>query len=569
MNRRQQGLIALLFFVAGMATYLYWDTLAGGWSQWWARERPTVTSSRLPPDRADAVLQQSYRHFRRTLLRSLNMPDFYDTLRERYRGVRYAIDLETDFGRPGEGKAAVRNLRMFLAGVHTFGDTRAGRLVARSGARTTGDTLVIRYRKRSVQLVFPDDHAVYSVSPGEDESSSPGLMSEAPRLKRDTVALENWRGMRVIRATWTGNESRRFTLFVDPSSPHAMMGSRLQSRTRRVEHRITYRDETHRRHFRRVRTRMDGNVTATLTFRYRRDRLSQLRLEAPGSENLDWVRMDVRHVGNHSRGGTVTVRSPWTAGSVTLGTLEWRFRGEKPVSFSVDFDPPRPGPSARRRVRLDVREMEWLEESPVVRLVEEAQYERLSRGAAMVRIVNWLGVGGLTKGLEALTGSDGSPDTLPGAALRDRPTAREETDGHGPASEQSPQAQSSDTPAASGRKGSPTAPRNSGEEVAFSPIGQFPFSRPPPGYREARRAYQDGNYRKARRRLDGLLDRYPNSVHANFLMGVIHFDSGRFKTARTYFRRARRLRHDPQIAAWSREYLHRLREEDGSNSTRQ
>lgn len=84
------------------------------------------------------------------------------------------------------------------------------------------------------------------------------------------------------------------------------------------------------------------------------------------------------------------------------------------------------------------------------------------------------------------------------------------------------------------------------------------MSDPPEEFAAARDYFNRGQFRAAREKLEDLVETYPNSANVNYMLGVIHFESGELEEALPYFEKGADLEHDPQLQVWSRQYVDRI-----------
>lgn len=403
--------------LVGTAAYLYLPDLLVRGQRWWTGRGQPAGERPLAPDRAERILEAAHDHFYRSLARSLNLPDLPGALTERDYNLRYGGVLTL---RPGEDdplSIPAGGLTVHLNGAHRFGGIRTGYLRGRVRHGDGGDTLVVLYRGDTVQLVFPARRDYYT--PGETsvprETGVPGSPLES--LRRDTAVLTRWRGRRAVRMSWRAGASRIVQLYVSSRPPHAVLGSRYRSRNRRVRHLVTYRDETRRRRFSRFETHLDGRRAAELNFTYRGDRLRWLDLTTPGLEGIRGLRMTMVQGADHSRGGTVTIRSRWFGGRRTLGAVRWRWRDGLPSRFTVNVNAVRAGGTRGGGLRLALRNMRWHAPPPRVSLVSDTSHRRLTGMQVLGRILTLLEAGGDAPGRAgASPGGTGPEDT--GGVLR-------------------------------------------------------------------------------------------------------------------------------------------------------
>jgi TolA-binding protein len=337
---------------------------------------------------------------------------------------------------------------------------------------------------------------------------------------------------------------------------------------------VSYRDDS-REKFSRVEVRGDGS--GIVDFQYGNDRLRTARFTPDSSEQYEWLQLSMSHGDEYSNGAVFSVSTGQDTGPTELGTFDWSVEEDQISSLTAQFNIPLNGDSAS--MTLAAESISWLQDPEPVVLADTSGMTRLSR--------NELGQKFMPIMMMAVSGMNQTAgDTAPGSGESEEemtastepaeteaepaPSKTEETPSEQatrpsepsdeePEPEPSPEPSEPDQPSPSAESdGGVESPADSGETIRYSSIGRFPMSEPPAAYEEAREAYGNGDFTTAQEVLAPLVEKYPNSANANYLMGMIHFEQGNFEEARPYFEKAAELEHDPQIKVWSEQFLDRI-----------
>lgn len=600
---RQVILTVILLLLGGVAVYMYQGMIMdyagpvvkpamemvglGGETETTAGDDTvemddTTSGDTAPIPPADRLVEQSYFNLTQSFQRTFNLPVHDTSVWSDVDGI--SVDGEFRLRVPESISAEMPWDRLaidYALTSHSSGNGK-GSLTVRRPDNLPVQAIEFQKNSSAFQLVFPDEGQYFRGTAGSD---SPGQQSGGMAFQVDT-GLPDVRDSEVTATTWEGRDVYAVevtqegtvpaTLYTTTSQPYSLVGVKHEGDTESRTVVVTYRDES-RDMFSTVEIR--GQRSGLMDFQYGNDRLQTARFTPDSSDQYQWIQLSLSHGDQYSNGGGLTVSTGSETEPIEFGTFEWAVDNEQLSRLIMEFSIPVAEDSASMTIGMN--SISWLQDPDSVELSDTSGLTRLSRSELGEKFMPLMMMAASGMNQTGGTTTDNGESERERTATPSQPTETESEEQASPEpedpttqqasqpAEQQPEDEPEPEPATEPTESEPQppsdestegveTPANSGETIRYSSVGRFPMSEPPEAYEEARQAYGNGDFSRAEEVLTPLVEEYPNSANANYLLGVIHFEQGNFEEAIPYFEQASELEHDPQIKVWSEQYLDRI-----------